>query len=163
MINSGIDPTVAEQYAAALLKANRYRLDNPPVMTVSDELLHGIYPQSEESPVTRKLSETISATLSLENINPWMEYFLRSDPAQDLKKLKIPTLIIYGEKDCQVPPSLNLKAAQNTAPHAKVKCYPDLNHMMQHAKTGDVSEYREIDETISPEVLEAISDFLQSL
>ncbi|MDE5849733.1 MAG: alpha/beta hydrolase [Muribaculaceae bacterium] len=163
LVNSGFDPMVADQFAIALLKANQYRLDNPAVMNVTDELLQEIYPQLNESSVTRKLGETISATLSLQKINPWMEYFLAYDPASDLKMLKIPALIIYGEKDCQVPPSLNLEAAHANAPHAKVKCYPDLNHMMQHAKTGDVSEYKEIEETISPEVLEAITDFLHSL
>ena len=163
LINSGVDPIIADRFAAALLKANRYRLNNPAVMTVSDELLREIYPQFDESPVTRKLSETISATLSLEKLQPWMEYFLKTDPASDLRKLKVPTLIIYGEKDMQVPPALNAGLARQLAPDATVKVFPQLNHMMQHANTGDVTEYREIEETIAPEVLEALSDFLHSL
>lgn len=160
LINSGVDTIVADQFAASLLKANIYRLNNSPVMIVSDELLHEIYPQFDESPITRKLSETISATLSLEKINPWMEYFLAYDPASDIKKLKIPTMIIYGEKDMQVPPSLNADIARKLAPKATVKVFPQLNHLMQHATTGNVTEYNEIEETISPEVLEVIADFI---
>ena len=63
----------------------------------------------------------------------------------------------------QVPPALNADLARRLAPEAKVKEFPQLNHLMQHATTGDSTEYREIEETISPEVLEAITDFLHSL
>lgn len=162
LINSGVDESTAEQFAAALLKANLYRLKNPAVSDVSDDFLRGIYPQFEESPLARKLSESITATLSMEKIQPWMEYFLKYDPASDMTKLKIPAFIIYGEKDCQVPPSLNLEPARTNVPNAKVKCYKDLNHMMQHAKTGALQEYKEIEETISEEVLSDIVEFINS-
>lgn len=162
LINSGVDTATAEQFAAALLKANLYRLNNPPMSTVSAELLGEMYPQHDESPITRKLSETIMATLSMEKIQPWMEYFLKSDPALDMRNLRIPSLIIYGEKDTQVPPSLNVEPARENTPNAKVKCYPDLNHMMQHAKTGALQEYKEIEETISKEVLSDIVEFINS-
>lgn len=162
LINSGIDATTAEKFAEALLKANLYRLNNPAVSVVKEELLREFYPQYDDSPMTRKLSESITATLSLEKIQPWMEYFLKSDPSSDMRKLKIPAFVIYGEKDCQVPPSLNLEPAKASAPKAIVKCYPDLNHMMQHAKTGAVQEYKEIEETFSPEVLSDIVSFIKS-
>ncbi len=38
---------------------------------------------------------------------------------------------------------------------------PGLNHLFQHAVTGEISEYDEIRETISPEVLEAILRFIE--
>lgn len=162
LINTGVDPTTADQFAAALLKANLYRLNNPALSDVSDEFLREIYPQFEESPLTRQLSESITATLTMEKIQPWMEYFLKTDPAADMRMLKIPAMIIYGEKDCQVPPSLNLEPARKSVPKAKVKCYQDLNHMMQHAKTGVLQEYNEIEETISEEVLSDIVEFIDS-
>jgi len=91
----------------------------------------------------------------------WMQYFLKYDPSKDIKALTVPTFIIYGEKDSQVPPSLNYEAARTLAPGAVVKNYPGLNHMMQHAKTGDVDEYKEIEETFSPEVLSDIVSFIK--
>ena len=39
---------------------------------------------------------------------------------------------------------------------------PGLNHLLQHAVTGEVSEYDEIRETISPEVLDAIELFIKN-
>lgn len=91
----------------------------------------------------------------------WMHYFLRYDPAGDLQNLHVPAFIIYGEKDCQVPPSLNFDTAKRLAPEALVKCYPQLNHLMQHAKTGAVEEYNSIEETFSPELLADILAFIK--
>lgn len=90
----------------------------------------------------------------------WMHYFLQYDPAKDMQNLRIPTLIIYGEKDRQVPPSLNLEKARKYAPKAEVKCYPGLNHLMQEAVTGDVEEYNSIEQTISPAVLSDLLTFI---
>lgn len=92
----------------------------------------------------------------------WMHYFLKHDPAPDMQKLDIPTFIIYGEKDSQVPPSLNYDTAKRLAPNAEVRCYPGLNHLMQHAVTGGVEEYGEIEETISPQVLTDIVGFIKN-
>jgi hypothetical protein len=38
--------------------------------------------------------------------------------------------------------------------------YPGLNHLFQTAKTGLPSEYGEIEETIAPEVLKKIGDWV---
>jgi hypothetical protein len=37
---------------------------------------------------------------------------------------------------------------------------PNLNHLFQNCETGAVSEYGQIEETISPEVLEIISEWI---
>lgn len=163
LIESGVDSITAEAFSEALLKAMVYRLENPPLTTVTEATLGEMYPQYADSPVTQKLGETIKATLTMATINPWMEYFLRFDPAPDLKHMKSPAFIIYGEKDLQVPPSLNYEPAVANAPEAVVRIYPGLNHLMQHAATGSVNEYKEIEETISPEVLSDIVSFILSV
>lgn len=93
----------------------------------------------------------------------WMNYFLKHDPADDISSLRIPVFIIYGEKDCQVPPSINYKVACSLVPDALVRVYPGLNHMMQHASTGRVEEYKKIEETFSPEVLGDIVTFIKNV
>lgn len=107
----------------------------------------------------------ISARNQIEN-NPtmkWMHYFLQYDPSEDLQRLQIPALIIYGEKDRQVPISLNLEKARKLAPNALVKSFPNLNHLMQEAVTGDVEEYNSIEQTISPVVLSEILKFINDV
>ena len=39
----------------------------------------------------------------------WMENFIKLDPTIALQKVKCPVLAINGEKDLQVPASINLK------------------------------------------------------
>ena len=41
--------------------------------------------------------------------------------------------------------------------HIEIQIFPGLNHLFQHAKTGLPDEYGSIEETIAPEVMEAIS------
>lgn len=98
-----------------------------------------------------------------ESTNKWIQHFLVYDPAEDMKKVHVPALLIFGEKDLQVPPSLNAGPAQSYIPDAIVKVYPDHNHTMQHAVTGQIDEYGEIEETFSPQVLEDITQFILSL
>ncbi len=75
-------------------------------------------------------------------------------------------LAITGEKDLQVPPEQNLPKiqeaiSQGKAGYVKTKVLPGLNHLLQTAKLGLVSEYGEIEETISPVALNEISDWLK--
>ncbi len=75
--------------------------------------------------------------------------------------MKCPVLAINGEKDTQVFPD-NLNVVKEYIPQAETKLMPELNHLLQHAVTGEVSEYDEIRETISPEVLDAIELFIKN-
>ena len=58
--------------------------------------------------------------------------------------------------------TMDLAAALAEAGNTDVttRSMPGLNHMLQHATTGGISEYGEIDETISPEVLEIIYEWV---
>ena len=74
-------------------------------------------------------------------------------------------LALNGEKDVQVPPRLNLPAIraaldQGGNKHYEIVELPGLNHLFQTAKTGAVSEYSEIEETMSPSALEKIAAFI---
>ena len=45
-------------------------------------------------------------------------------------------------------------------PDATILAFPNLNHPFQHCKTGHVDEYAQIDETISVEILEVITEWI---
>lgn len=96
---------------------------------------------------------------------PWYHYFVMFDPASDLKKIKVPVLALNGELDLQVAYKENLdridaglKAGGNK--DVTVKAFPKLNHLFQTSQTGLPSEYGTLDETISPQVLETISQWI---
>jgi pimeloyl-ACP methyl ester carboxylesterase len=97
--------------------------------------------------------------------SPWFRDFIQYDPATTLAKLTCPVLVINGEKDLQVPPQQNLppirkalQAAGNT--NFEIVELPGLNHLFQTAKTGAVSEYSEIEETMSPVALDKIGSWI---
>jgi uncharacterized protein len=97
----------------------------------------------------------------------WWRYGLRHDPAGTLKMVRCPVLALLGEKDQQVPVALNQAELEHAIykgnPKSKVIVLPGLNHLFQKCETGDESEYAKIEETISPEVLELISDWIKKL
>jgi fermentation-respiration switch protein FrsA (DUF1100 family) len=93
--------------------------------------------------------------------SPWFRYFLTYDPATALRKVTCPVLVLNGSLDKQVLPSQNLppirKAlAESGNQHVEVDELPGLNHLFQTAKTGSPAEYAQIEETISPVVLDKI-------
>ena len=96
--------------------------------------------------------------------SPWLNFFIDYDPSADISKTLCPVIAINGSRDVQVISSLNLagiKAHLKPNPKNIIKEYPSLNHLFQHCKTGNVLEYRMIEETISPEVLEDIVRFIK--
>ncbi len=100
--------------------------------------------------------------------SPWFRYFLAYDPAGALRKVQCPVLALNGEKDLQVPPTLNLPAIHHALEEGGNKHYetdelPGLNHLFQTARTGAPSEYAEIEETMSPVALEKIGGWILKL
>lgn len=93
---------------------------------------------------------------------PWFDAFLAFDPREYLEKVKCPTLAINGEKDKQVYPD-NLTVIKEYIPQAEIILMPELNHLMQHAVTGEMTEYDEIRETISLDVLDTIVRFIRNI
>ncbi len=97
--------------------------------------------------------------------SPWFRYFLTYDPAVALRKVKCPVLAIDGEKDRQVSPEQNLPVIRQALTEGGNKNFevdelPGLNHLFQTAKTGAVSEYAEIEETMSPVAMQKIAEWI---
>lgn len=105
--------------------------------------------------------------------NPWLNYFIDYDPVLDIKEILCPALILNGDKDTQVESAVNIPSIEENLPrnrrgrfasrHTVIKVYPGLNHLFQHCLTGQSEEYNDIEETISPEVLEDIAIWIGNL
>ena len=127
-----------------------------------DETKYAIFtPENLSNPVLAPLAKNLRDTFT--DLAPWLKYFINYDPIPDIKNISAPILMLYGEKDTQVPPSLNVPVLLENFPDINIKIYPELNHLMQHSKTGKITEYAEIEETVSPEVLEDIKLFIQKI
>ncbi|WP_167612910.1 alpha/beta hydrolase family protein [Maribellus sediminis] len=96
--------------------------------------------------------------------SPWFRYFLTYDPKPTLTKVKCPVLAINGTKDLQVPVSNleNIIEAINSGGNMQVDTisFNNHNHLFQRCETGAVAEYSQIEETINPEVLKTMKDWI---
>ncbi|MBQ4829469.1 alpha/beta fold hydrolase [Alteromonas sp. MMG017] len=92
----------------------------------------------------------------------WMQYFIKTDPKDYLRKLSLPVFAVHGAKDLQVPVRQNLDGFIQSIDKQWLtyKIYPNLNHLLQPADKGLPEEYAGISTTLSPEVVEDISLWL---
>lgn len=97
---------------------------------------------------------------------PWILDFIATDMACYLPKIKCPVMAVNGSKDVQVDSHDNLSALRKgLKPNKKnlIKEYKGLNHLFQHCATGQTTEYRLIEETFAPEVMQDIVDWIKAL
>ena len=109
--------------------------------------------------------ETCRQQTAIQNM-PWIKWFIDYDPSDDIRKTHCPVFALNGDLDCQVISTQNLPAIKQLLPSSKrnlIKEYPSLNHLFQHCTTGLPTEYGQIEETVSPEVLSDISEWINGL
>jgi len=140
------DPATLEKKARALIEAAIARASDSEKKQLGDP------------------AQAASAQLA-QFLSPWFRYFLTYDPRPTLSKVRCPVLALNGEKDLQVPPKDNLAAVARALKaggnhDVTTREMPGLNHLFQTAKTGAPSEYAAIDETMSPQVLAIIGDWI---
>ena len=108
------------------------------------------------SVVERSVKSTISAN----------RIFLASYvPNRDIARIKCPVLAISGSLDVQAPSAENLAGIRTALINGGNNDITTVeldghNHLLQRAKTGAISEYEKIDETISPIALSAIGEWI---
>ncbi|WP_319479242.1 alpha/beta fold hydrolase [uncultured Draconibacterium sp.] len=123
-----------------------------------ETLSQGMYAGMNDS-----MKKAIDAEIS--NVNStWFRFFLTYDPKPTLAKVKCPALALNGAKDLQVPVS-NLAAiikAVNSGANMNVDTvrFANHNHLFQNCETGSTAEYSQIKETIDPEVLKTMKDWI---
>jgi pimeloyl-ACP methyl ester carboxylesterase len=98
-------------------------------------------------------------------LKPWIRFYISYDPRLALSKVICPVLALYGSKDTQFEPRKNMSEIQAALKKGAnkdfvVKELPNLNHLFQTCQNGSPDEYRKIEETIAPSVLQIIGDWI---
>lgn len=98
-------------------------------------------------------------------INAWSHFIFNYDPAVTLREIHVPILALFAEKDVSVEPVSNLALfkqveAQMGTDNWLAREFSGLNHLFQTADTGAQSEYRDIEETMNPVVLDYIEAWI---
>ena len=120
--------------------------------------LRGRFPPGEQAALG--LTVDRESALIRQLTSPWIREFLAYDPAETLKRLRLPVLALYGSKDLQVSAELDSTALRKACKAAEIVVFPGLNHLFQHAQTGRVEEYGRIEETVAPEVLDRLETWI---
>ena len=98
--------------------------------------------------------------------SPYMKYFIGLDLSGSLAGITCPVMALNGTKDTQVQCERNLdvlKSGLSSGGKNLIKAEVGLNHLFQHCATGAFSEYKEIEEAISPEVLSEMIAWIKAL
>lgn len=95
---------------------------------------------------------------------PYIRHFLTVDVGKLLPKIKCPVLALNGTKDTQVDCDANTTRIEKGLANCKhsIKKIDGVNHLFQHCNTGIVTEYQQIEETISPEVLQVVAKWIKA-
>lgn len=131
-----------------------------------EEYMKKLFRRMTDAEKSNGMSENEFVNLQVNQLtSPWMQYFIKYNPAIALRKVKCAILALNGEKDLQVPPKENLeaiKSALEKGGNKKVttKELANLNHLFQECKTGSPNEYAEIEQTFSPIALNEITKWI---
>lgn len=134
-------------------------IDSCPTPQAAASVLKGVLRQAGVGEKEAALQEEVL-------LSPWMWYFMKYDPTDAIIAVACPALLLNGALDVQVSAVENLQAyrllaKENCKTNLQIREMPGLNHLFQPAMTGLPEEYSRIEETISPEVLQMIADFVR--
>jgi fermentation-respiration switch protein FrsA (DUF1100 family) len=97
---------------------------------------------------------------------PWFRFFVDYDPTDALRRVTVPVLALFGEKDLQVPPALNrepmvqaLEAAGNK--DYTIRVLPEANHLFLASETGSPLEYAFLEKVFVPGFLNTLSSWIR--
>ncbi|MFV8357321.1 alpha/beta hydrolase [Flavobacterium sp. XS1P32] len=114
---------------------------------------------------TFELKNEMLASLFRTSVQPYMISWLKYNPQDEIKKLKIPTLLLNGTKDLQVSVS-DAELLKKALPSAELMIIESMNHVFKEIK-GDTTEnmksYNDPNLPISAQLLNTITRFIKAL
>ena len=103
------------------------------------------------------------ASIFRADIQPFIRSWMQYDPKAEIAKLKVPVLIINGDKDLQVQVS-EAELLQKAQPNAQYKVIANMNHILKEIKGNDMENsksYNQYNLPVIPELIETISIFVK--
>ena len=114
---------------------------------------------------TFELKNEMLASIFRPSVQPYMISWLKYNPQDEIKKLKIPTLLLNGTNDLQVSVG-EAELLKKSKPDAELVIIDAMNHVFKEIK-GDTSEnmksYNDPNLPISAQLLNTITRFIKTL
>ncbi len=153
------------------------------LLALLDRLFAALTSEREEAELRREVEEIVRRQFEIHGVpaarqdesqvqeavdqalDPWMRWFLAFDPRPALGAVRAPVLALNGQLDLQVDGQQNLTAIAAALEaggnrNVTLRSLPGHNHLFQRASTGRIDEYSAIEETLSPEVLDQVRDWI---
>lgn len=151
------DSILLDQNRALLQKSGAESIADDYVAAL-DSVIHG-RPAPDEAPMLENLQ---AVKKQLEEM-PSLRRFIEDDPTEDIRRVAVPALAIYGGNDVQVDAERNASSLRVKNPKIQVMEMLGLNHMLQESETGLPGEYYDIETTVEPRVLSVMSMWIRFL
>jgi pimeloyl-ACP methyl ester carboxylesterase len=137
----------------AISQTLKRQIPDPAAHKILDELQAG-----------RTVSEIPTGMESLFRpaIQPYMISWMKTNPAEIIKQLKMPVLIIGGTHDIQVP-AADAEMLKKSAPDASLLIVEGMSHIMKDGpedRAANIASYNQPDLPLSTALKEGISQFL---
>lgn len=103
------------------------------------------------------------AALFRESVQPYLMSWFRYDPAEELSRLEVPVLLVYGTTDIQVPVS-DAVPMQTANPSSGLVVMEGMNHVLKYVGNdmqAQIASYSDPDLPIADTLVEQILKFLQ--
>jgi pimeloyl-ACP methyl ester carboxylesterase len=97
-------------------------------------------------------------------VQPFLIDLMRQDPTTEIGHVKLPVLIVEGDKDIQVS-TADAEALHAAQPNARLAIIAGMNHVLKHVEGDDraanLATYGNPDLPVVPAAVEAIADFVK--
>lgn len=153
LLEAGFPQEASDTYCKLLEKAFEASVNGTPL------------PNTDDYDLPEALEQNYHAVLAQLQM-PYMRYFVALDMRTHLDRITCPVLALNGTRDIQVDCTRNLDAISKHLPlnvKNRIDKVEGVNHLFQHCQSGTVAEYRTIEETIAPEVLEIMIKWISDL
>ena len=158
----GIPQEMANDYANVLKEIFEDRIKSTPIADSAQ------YVASLCQSMQINLPAVLMANLEqcISSGGQWMTYFLAYDPTTAIRQITCPVMALNGTLDLQVLCQDNIPLIKQNLPQSDqhlIKEYDALNHFFQHCTPTTALSYGQIQETISPEVLNDIVTWISTI
>ncbi len=121
------------------------------------------FSELKQGKLTKNYPQALESIFNLQT-QPFMRSWMQYDPQIVIKSITIPTLIISGTKDLQVPVS-EAELLKVNASNAKLQLIKDMNHVLFHIEGNELENsksYNESFRSIANELINAIVAFINN-
>lgn len=115
---------------------------------------------AEAQPGDEEVSEQVVELLQAQFASPIYVSYFDYDAAPFWLEVDVPTLAVYGTLDLQVSAEESVAFLDGMNDNITIVTIENMNHIFQLAETGALSEYGTLEQTVLPELLETVADWI---